>query len=222
MGKIVVVCLARAGSKRIKNKNSKKFCGKPLIEWTLDIMNQLEYEKYIFTDCNKIKKICEKYPDITVRDKQYENNEGIHHTELELKEYNKIIGADVMILLQPTSPLRDINKIKEWIEIFLYNNDDIGLSTVRFDKYLYDQYGGKVNFMPLRRNYNCNKRINQYVENGSFYIFKTHMIDKNHITNSTKLIPFVDRYDLDLDSKEQWEKYEILWKGGYYENKNNS
>lgn len=220
--KIAVVCLARAGSRRIKNKNSKKFCGKPLIEWTLEIMNQLPYENYLFTDCDKIKKICKKYPDIIVRDKEYENKEGIHHTELELRSYNKTIGADVMILLQPTSPFRDIGKVKEWIEIFMHNFDDIGIATYKFNKYLYDQYGGKINFFPLARNYSNAKKIKQYYETGSFYIFRTYQLDKNHITNSTKLIPFTDKYEIDLDTEEDWRKHEILYKGGYYENKNNS
>ena len=58
------ICLipARGGSKRIKNKNIKKFFGKPLLSRVIKILRKSNIFDDIFvsTDSIKIKKIAEK------------------------------------------------------------------------------------------------------------------------------------------------------------------
>ena len=59
----IAIIPARAGSKRIKNKNIKLFCGKPIIYYSIiaakksNIFNKI----IVSTDSLKIKKISEKY-----------------------------------------------------------------------------------------------------------------------------------------------------------------
>ena len=53
-----LIC-ARGGSKGIKNKNIKNFCGKPLIHWTINqsLKNKIINKTFISTDSIKIKNI---------------------------------------------------------------------------------------------------------------------------------------------------------------------
>lgn len=59
----LLVIPARQGSKRIKNKNIKIFCGKPIIAYSLKLAKECRIFDtiHISTDSIKIKKIVEKY-----------------------------------------------------------------------------------------------------------------------------------------------------------------
>ena len=57
MKKITCLICARGGSKGLKNKNIKKFHGKPLIEWTFKIAKaSIKFFKYYFI--NRLTKNC--------------------------------------------------------------------------------------------------------------------------------------------------------------------
>ncbi len=81
--KIKSICLipARSGSKRIKNKNIKKFIGKPLISRVINILKKSNIFEDIFvsTDSIKIKKIAEKSGAIVpyLRSKKLSNDHTI-------------------------------------------------------------------------------------------------------------------------------------------------
>ena len=57
--KIFSFIFARGGSKGIKNKNIKSFCGKPLIEYSIKVAKEIDRidECFVFTDSLKIAKI---------------------------------------------------------------------------------------------------------------------------------------------------------------------
>ena len=53
---------ARKGSKGIKKKNIKEFCGKPLIQWTLNSALESKYidQVIVSTDCDQIASLAVK------------------------------------------------------------------------------------------------------------------------------------------------------------------
>ena len=61
--KILCLICARGGSKGLKNKNIKSFCGKPLIYWTIKLAKSIKQIKdvYVSTDSKKIAQISERY-----------------------------------------------------------------------------------------------------------------------------------------------------------------
>ena len=61
--KILCVISARGGSKGLKNKNFKDFCGKPLIAWSILQAKNSKYiqDVFISTDSDKISKVSKKY-----------------------------------------------------------------------------------------------------------------------------------------------------------------
>ena len=74
------IILARAGSKRIKNKNIKTFFGKPLIYYSIETAKKTKiFDKiYVSTDSKKIKNIAEKYGAIVLklRPKKYSSDKN--------------------------------------------------------------------------------------------------------------------------------------------------
>ena len=63
----IAIIPARSGSKRIKNKNIKKFHGKPIIAWSiLEALKAKVFDKVIVsTDSEKIAKIARNYGAVT-------------------------------------------------------------------------------------------------------------------------------------------------------------
>ena len=76
--KNIVIVPARIGSKRIKQKNIKKFFGKPIIYWTLRSLKNFKiFDKiYISTDSEKIINIVKKFgfKDFILRNKILSND----------------------------------------------------------------------------------------------------------------------------------------------------
>ena len=58
----IAIIPARLGSKRIKNKNIKKFYNKPIIQWTFEILKKSKVFSHIIvsTESHKIINICKK------------------------------------------------------------------------------------------------------------------------------------------------------------------
>ena len=67
------IVIARAGSKRIKHKNLKKFLGKPIIFYTLKISIETRlFDKIIVsTDSEELKNLIRKnFPNIEIHDRK--------------------------------------------------------------------------------------------------------------------------------------------------------
>ena len=63
MSKNVCVIPARGGSKRIKDKNIRDFCGKPIIGWIIEKAKESKCfdEIYVSTDSQRIKQVAERF-----------------------------------------------------------------------------------------------------------------------------------------------------------------
>lgn len=219
--KIVQVLLARTNfCKRIPKKPLVNLGGLHLIEWTLMVMEYLPYEGYVYTDNDEVKSLVKKYG-LNARPKIYENEAGKHYTREELKEYNKEMQADIIVMYQLTSPFRDIEATGKWIEEFPGYNVDCALSVYQLSPdILYSEDGERV--WPQIRTYQNNKVL--FKETGSIYIFKKEQIEKSHLTlGKRKLLldPWyfdIDTYE-DLQQAEEYVKANRLNEGKIDENK---
>lgn len=115
---------ARGGSKRLPRKNILDLAGKPLIAWTIEAGLKSKYiDKVIVTSDDKeilgLSKLhgadTIKRPDELASDKAT-TFDAIKHTIENSEKY------DYIVLLQPTSPLRNENHIDEAIEILEVKN----------------------------------------------------------------------------------------------------
>lgn len=126
---------ARGGSKRLPRKNVLNLNGKPLIAWSIEAgLNSRYIDKVIVTsDDGEILNISKKYGAVTIKrpDELASDTattfDAIKHTIDNLEKY------DYIILLQPTSPLRDENHIDESIELLNSKNADAVVSVSEMD-----------------------------------------------------------------------------------------
>lgn len=123
--KNIAIIPARGGSKGIYKKNIRQFAGKPLIAYTIiEAIKSKRFDKVIVsTDDDEIGKISKKYgaevikrPGDLAKDDTHTIDVIFHLIDILLKQYDH---STIIVLLQPTSPLRTVNDINNSIELFL-------------------------------------------------------------------------------------------------------
>jgi len=123
---ILVIIPARGGSKGLPGKNIKKMCGKPLISWTIEnALNSQYVDKVIVSsDDEEIIKISNTYgaetPFVRPDDLATDNATSfpvIKHA-IEFLHDNYENQYDIIIMMEPTSPLREPNDIDVMLEKF--------------------------------------------------------------------------------------------------------
>lgn len=125
MNNILAIIPARSGSKGLKDKNIKLISGKPLIAYTIEaaIKSNAFEEVFVSTDSKEYSEIAKKYGAYVpfLRSEQLSGdtaltNDVIEDVLLNLKNMGK--EYDSIMILQPTSPLRDEEDIKNAIKLF--------------------------------------------------------------------------------------------------------
>lgn len=119
---------ARGGSKRLPRKNVKLLCGKPLIAWSIEAAKSSKYidSVVVSTDDVEIKNIAEQFgasvpflrPDSLSNDTASSFDviqHAIHFLKVDSENH-------LIVLLQPTSPLRTVEEIDGALEFFLAKN----------------------------------------------------------------------------------------------------
>ena len=122
--KVLALILARGGSKGLPGKNIKILLGKPLIAWTIECAKKSKYIDRIIvsTDSKKIADIGKQYgADIPfVRPTKLATHrakgiDAVLHAIRWLENNSQVY--DIIVLLQPTSPLRTREDIDGAVEL---------------------------------------------------------------------------------------------------------
>ncbi|NEN23435.1 acylneuraminate cytidylyltransferase family protein [Cryomorpha ignava] len=218
--KDLVVIPAREGSVGVKGKNKRPLAGKPLILHTVDFARKNFPDSLICvsTDDKEIIDLVEAEgldvpfvrPDSLATSDA--TSEDVLKHALRYYRENKDFDAERIIMLQPTSPFRRDEDLKNMFD--LYHNDiDMVVSgslsqanpyytlfEFRQDGYLEKSKPGK-----FTRRQDCPK-IFEF--NGSVYIMNVERLESKGIGAFDKILPFVmdARYSVDID-----EELDFLW-----------
>ncbi|MBD3211402.1 MAG: acylneuraminate cytidylyltransferase family protein, partial [Candidatus Lokiarchaeota archaeon] len=117
--KTIGIIPARGGSKGIKEKNIVNLKGKPLIYYTIEaaLKSSMINKIYISTEDKRIKEVCKNYGsnelEIISRPKILSSDSAsLIDVILDIiRSNNGFLNNDIIVLLQPTSPLRTENDI---------------------------------------------------------------------------------------------------------------
>lgn len=122
--KILGIIPARSGSKGITDKNVQPLLNKPLIWWTISEAKKAALDRVIVsTDSIRYKDMLEQYgpelfpflrPEKYAKDKTPSSDVIIH--ALDWLEKNEGVKYDMLVLLEPTSPMRTAEQINAGIE----------------------------------------------------------------------------------------------------------
>lgn len=122
--KVLAVIPARGGSKGLPGKNVREMCGKPLIAWTIEKAKKSDYLDTILvtTDSQEIADIAKRFGAYVpfIRPAKYATDKAstydvIRHALSYLKDVERK-QFDLVVLLEPTSPLREDDDIDRMLE----------------------------------------------------------------------------------------------------------
>ncbi len=214
---------ARGGSKGIPHKNIRLLNGKPLIQYSIEVARELadDADICLSTDDQQIKDVAESLglkvpflrPDYLASDTAGTSDVIVHALDFyaqQGKEY------DVVVLLQPTSPLRTVQNVKDCLE--LYSNEFDMVTTVKESSisavlckenaqgYLEQVIGGN--------NVRRQDAEKLYEYNGAVYVINAEAVKDKGLGGFRKIKKCVmsEEQSIDIDTMLDWLLIETILK----------
>jgi len=228
---IVCVISARGGSTGLPNKNIKKFCGKPLIYWSIKQATKVKVINNVFvsTDSSLIKKYSREAGALTPFERSKTLSKKLSPKfdvwKDAIKKIEKITKKkiDIFLDLDCTNPIRSIKDIKNSILILKKNfsNCDavVSVSKSRKNPYFNMMEKDKKGFFKLSKKLKKWPVARQlapkvYDQVASIYCMKRDFILNKKSIYDGKLIGLELDYlkSFDIDSKIDFEIVEFLFK----------
>ena len=185
MGDVVAIIPARGGSKGIPGKNLKPVCGKPLLAWSIvQAYAAASVDSvWVTSDNDDILAVAREYganpvrrPDSLSGDTA--TSESAWHHALQEIEGSGIV-VDFVIGMQATSPIRTASDLDSALGKVRHENLDSLLTVTEVEDYFNWRLGTHG---PESVNYDYRSRKRRqlieknYLENGSFYIFRPSIL----------------------------------------------
>ena len=212
----ILIIPARSGSQRLKNKNSKIFFSKPIINYSIESALNSKLFKYIIVSSNdkRIKKISYKFKKKIIYD-QRPNELSKNNTPLLnvinyiFENYNcKKLYNEIWILM-PCAPL--INK-KDLIKAAKKLKNKEAVTTVTENtipiEWSYKIKGGFLKpIFPNKIRKNSNLFSKSYQEVGVFAGWKTSYFKKKVKSKKFNFTPYILNYfkSIDIDTQRDWD-----------------
>jgi len=210
--KVVAFIPVRGGSKSIPLKNIKPFCGKPLVCWNIEALENCNAidEIIVATDSDKIEDVvtAQNYTKTKIYRRSAENACDTASTEsvmLEYISYANLPETDIFMLVQATSPLTQTVHFAEAMDLYKQGTYDSILTCVRNYRFFWNPDGTSMNYdyrnRPRRQNFD-----GMLMENGAFYINTV----KNIVETGNRLSGNIGIYEMpeytatEIDEPDDW------------------
>lgn len=202
---------ARSGSKRLPGKNTRPLLGKPLIAWTIEAALASRYldKVIVSTDSEEIAEVSRKYgaevpfmrPKELATDEAKSEDVVLH--SLKYLEDTVNYSPDIIVLLQPTSPLRTTEDIDKALELFFKGKHNSLISVYEAPKHylwLFEAKEGSLKPVDcLKLKLSDDPLHKFYVPNGAIYIADTETFKKKKTFYIEKLSYYIMPYERSID-----------------------
>jgi len=226
---ILAIIPARGGSKGLPRKNIRILRGKPLIAYSIEAALKSRYINRILvsTEDGEIAKISRRYgvavinrPEKLARDNSSVIDTVKHSLESLEKKGNYI--PDIVVMLQPTSPLRTTRDIDNAIRLFSKKNCDSVVSVCQLGHSPLWSVVIKSGYLKPFFNWHhlSNKRRQDlpkiYTINGAIYITTIKKLYKYNGFFNNKTIPYVmpPERSVDIDEEVDFKLAQLLSRYG--------
>ena len=210
----------KANSERVKGKNFKNFCGKPLFKWVLDKLldvNEIS-EVIINTDAQDIlyENGIEDNEKILIRNRRKEICGDLVSMNLVINDDVENIDADIYLMTHTTNPLISVDTIKKAISKFtkaLESNQNIDslFSVNLIQERYYDSAAKPINHDPnnLVRTQDLEP---WFKENSNLYLFTkaSFMKTKARIGEKPMMLVTPANESIDIDNPDDWDLAELM------------
>ena len=208
MNDILVVIPARGGSKGLPGKNIKDLCGKPLIAYSIDVARAITSDENICvsTDDQKIIDTVEQYglkvpfvrPAEYATDTATTNDVLLHAVDFYEKQGRHF---DKLLLLQPTSPLRTVDEVKEAMGLYSEDIDMVVSVTISHAPAVLCN-DNDFGFVELVYNKNASGRQELptfYEFNGAIYVINIKALKEKGLGRFNRRVKYVMSKETSVD-----------------------
>lgn len=215
---VIAFIPVRGGSKSIPLKNIKPFCGKPLVCWNIEALEQCRQidRVIVATDSAEIENVVRErhYFKTDIYRRLPENASDTASTESVMLEYiaaKKLSDETVFILVQATSPLTQTEHFDGAMEMYKSGAYDSILTCVRNKRFFWNADGTSHNYdyrkRPRRQEFD-----GMFMENGAFYINTVGNIirDKNRLSGKIGIYEMPEYTSIEIDEPDDWTILEQL------------
>lgn len=215
---VIAFIPVRGGSKSIPLKNIKPFCGKPLVCWNIEALQEcaLVDQIVVATDSDDIERVVAagNYSKVTLYHRSAENACDTASTESVMLEYiecAKLANDNIFMLVQATSPLTQISHFEEAIKLYNGGSYDSLLTCVRNFRFYWNENGTSKNYdyrnRPRRQSFK-----GELMENGAFYINSVGNILKsgNRLSGKIGIYEMPEYTAAEIDEPDDWIVLESL------------
>lgn len=225
METILAIIPARGGSKRLPKKNIISFCGKPLVAHSIQaaLKSKCITRTIVSTEDIEIADVSRSYgaeilqrPACLARDASPTNDVLLHVLE-HLKKTEQYT-PDILVLLQPTSPLRTTSDIDSAIQKFKRSKAESLISVTEYDHSPYWAFTIQKNMLTSVFGASKLKRSQElpplYRPNGALYITTTATFLRTKTYYTKKITPFImpQNKSVDIDDELGLLYAELLYK----------
>ncbi|MEK7612062.1 MAG: acylneuraminate cytidylyltransferase family protein [Patescibacteria group bacterium] len=231
--RILGVITARGGSKGIPGKNIKPLLGKPLLAYTIEAAKKSGvFDRLVLsTDDQIIANVAKEYgcevPFLRPKTEELAGDKASHlevmkHAVQWLKS-NEEYEPDYVMILQPTSPLRQPEQIKESVDLIQKTGVDSVLSVSEISENFHYRKAMVLNgegilklitptgepiYKRIARRQDLEKI---YWSVGSIYLFKTSLLEKGNFYGEKTAPIFIDpKFVCDINVPADWEVAEKM------------
>lgn len=227
----IAIITARGGSKRIPHKNIKEFCGKPIIEYSIEAAKQAGIFDTVMvsTDDNKIAEIAKNagaevpFMRSAETSNDYATTADVLMEVLE-KYKERGIRYENACCIYPTAPFVTENKLRQAMEMLVKEKKDSVIPVVPFSfpplrgmvindgklEYKWQEYA-------MKRSQDLEEI---YHDCGQFYVFRVEPFEKEKklVTDNTAGMIISELEVQDIDNETDWQlaemKYRLLKEKG--------
>jgi CMP-N,N'-diacetyllegionaminic acid synthase len=227
MPNIVAIIVARGGSKRLPGKNIRPLAGKPLIAYTIEAAKAARRlsKMIVSTDDPKIAEVAIDFgaevpflrPSELAQD-QSPSLDVLRHAAEWLESQGQRI--DAVVLLQPTSPMRNSRHIDEAIDLFVATGvDTVTAVSTAEDHPFWCWKVVETEIQPFFSRSHMSMRREllppAVVENGSIYIVRHGVLAAGSLYGERVAGYLMSRADaVDIDTIDDFEQAERLLSAG--------
>lgn len=210
--KTIAFIPVRGGSKSIPLKNIKPFCGKPLVCWNIEALENCSEvdEVIVATDSDAIWTTVEKlsYKKTILYKRSAENACDTASTESVMLEYirnAKLAEDSIFMLVQATSPLTESIHFSEALQMYAKGEYDSIITCVRNFRFFWKEDGTSLNYdymnRPRRQNFK-----GMLMENGAFYIntVKNILVNGNRLGGKIGIYEMPEYTATEIDEPDDW------------------
>lgn len=219
--KRLAIIPARSGSKGLKDKNIIDLCGKPLMAYSIEAATQSGlFDKVIVsTDSEEYARIAKEYgADVIIRGEELSNDKATTYVVVEdvLKRLDE--EYDYFVLLQPTSPLRNAQHVKEAMTLFesRYDSFDflISMKVADHPRVLCHRVDDDMSLKYFDTDYSNYRRqdFQDYSPNGGIFLGKSNAyLTQKHFYGPRSLAYMMDDlHSVDIDNQIDLELAKLL------------